>query len=71
MAPSADAELLRLHEAMDALKRDHERAAQVTEMSYFGGFDRDEIAAALDLSVATVDRDLRFARAWLKAGLTG
>lgn len=71
MTPGADAELLRLHEALDALKREHERAAQTLEMSYFGGFDREEIAAALELSVTTVDRDLRFARAWLKAGLTG
>ena len=39
------------------------------ELIYFGGFSRDEIGAALDISLATVDRDLRFARAWLKQAL--
>ncbi|MCB1567571.1 MAG: sigma factor, ECF-like family protein, partial [Xanthomonadales bacterium] len=33
------------------------------------GFSREEIAASMALSVATVDRELRFARAWLKEAL--
>ena len=39
-------------------------------MTYFGGFSREEIALAQDISVGTVDRDLRFARAWLKDELS-
>lgn len=34
-------------------------------MAYFGGMSHEEIATVLDVSVPTVDRDLRFARAWL------
>jgi DNA-directed RNA polymerase specialized sigma24 family protein len=41
----------------------------VIELTYFGGFSRDEVAAALETSVSTVDRELRFARAWLKVAL--
>jgi RNA polymerase sigma-70 factor, ECF subfamily len=38
----------------------------VIELVYFGGLNRDEVAAALDVSEGTVDRDLRLARAWLR-----
>ena len=38
-------------------------------MAYFGGLTRNEIATVLGLSDTTVDRDLRLARAWLKAAL--
>ena len=34
------------------------------------GSRAEEIGEALEVSVATVDRDLRFARAWLKEALS-
>ena len=40
-------------------------------MSYFGGMQREEIAEVLAVSPATVDRDLRFARAFLNRQLAG
>ena len=45
------------------------RRAQMIEMVYFGGMSRVEVAAALDVSEGTVDRDLRLARAWLRTAL--
>ena len=45
------------------------RAAQVLQLTYFGGLVRDEIASVLDVSVPTIDRELRFARAWLTGQL--
>jgi DNA-directed RNA polymerase specialized sigma24 family protein len=39
------------------------------QLTYFGGLLRDEIATVLGLSVPTIDRELRFARAWLAAQL--
>jgi DNA-directed RNA polymerase specialized sigma24 family protein len=39
------------------------------ELGYFGGLDRSEVAATLDVSEGTVDRDLRLARAWLRTAL--
>lgn len=66
---AADEELLRVNEALERMEQQHERPARIVELSYFGGFPREQIAAALELSVATVDRDLRFARAWLRLEL--
>ena len=67
---SADDDVVRVDEAIEALAKEDPRQAHVVELSYFGGFSREEIGAALELSVATVDRDLRFARAWLKDALS-
>ena len=46
------------------------RAARAVELAYFGGMTHDEIASALEVSVPTVERDLRIARAWLKRELS-
>ena len=54
---------------MDALKALAEldpRKAKVIELRYFGGMDREEISAVLDVSIATVKRDLRLGEAWLR-----
>lgn len=69
MAQAEDEDLLRLHEALEQLAARDPRKAQVLELTYFGGLDREEIARALEVSVPTVDRDLRFGRAWLKRAL--
>ena len=45
------------------------RAARVMEMSCFAGMAEEEIAAAIGISVPTVARDMRFARAWLNREL--
>lgn len=68
-APGNDAQLLRLDDALRDLAVHNERHAQMIELVYFGGFNRVEVAAALNLSDTTVDRDLRVARAWLKDAL--
>lgn len=58
-----------LDEALTRLEQLDERQARMVEQRYFGGLTLEEIAAAMDLSLATVKRDLRFARAWLAAEL--
>lgn len=63
-------ELLTLHQALNQLAVLDMRAARVVEFAYFGGMSRDEIALALDISTPTVDRDLRFAKAWLNKELS-
>ncbi len=67
--PQADADLLRVHEALDQLAARDARKAQVLEFTYFVGLGREEIARTLAVSVPTVDRDLRFGKAWLKRAL--
>ncbi len=71
-SPAHDAfEVLALNRALEELAALDERAARTVEWMYFGGMSRDEIALALDVSVPTVDRDLRFAKAWLNRHLAG
>jgi len=62
-------ELLELEEALERLQQQDLRASRVVECHYFGGMSYREIAGALEVSEATVDRDLRFARAWLRREL--
>jgi RNA polymerase sigma factor (TIGR02999 family) len=63
-------DLLALDQALSQLHVEDERIARVVEMSYFAGMEREEIAAVIGISVPTVDRDLRFARAWLNRALS-
>ena len=62
-------DVLALHQSLEQLAGLDERAARSLEMAYFGGMERDEIACVLGISVPTVDRDLRFAKAWLNKRL--
>jgi RNA polymerase sigma factor (TIGR02999 family) len=55
-----------LDEALQRLRNQEARPSQVIELHYFGGLTYREIAGVLNLSEATVDRDMRFARAWLQ-----
>ncbi len=64
-------ELVAVHEALDRLAERDERQAQVMTLRYFGGMTVPEVAAALGVSVVTVERDWRVARAWLVGELGG
>jgi len=48
-----------------------ERQARIVEMRLFGGLTVTEVAEALDTSPRTVEREWRFARAWLRRHLAG
>jgi len=58
-------DVVELDEALERLHDHEERPARAIELHYFGGLSYAEIAQALAVSEATVDRDMRFARAWL------
>jgi RNA polymerase sigma factor (TIGR02999 family) len=58
-ALALDATLLRL-------KKTDARAAQVLELRYFAGLTTEQIATTLHLASCTIDRDWRFARAFLR-----
>jgi len=64
-------DVLDVNEALDELAKMDERKAKVIELRYFGGMEREEIATALSLTVATVKRDLRLGEAWLRRFLRG
>ena len=67
----ADADVVDLDEALTRLAERDPRKAEALELHYFGGLNYGEIAEVLDVSAATVDRDLRFAKAWLYNDLRG
>jgi len=62
---SMAADLLTLDALLDQLETNDPRSARILEMTYFTGLSRADIAEVLGLSLATVDRELRFARVWL------
>jgi RNA polymerase sigma factor (TIGR02999 family) len=64
-------DIVAVHEALDRLAERDARQAQVMTLRYFGGMTVPEVAAALGLSVVTVERDWRLARAWLAGQLGG
>jgi RNA polymerase sigma factor (TIGR02999 family) len=61
--PSA---LLQIHEALDRLAAIDERLARIVEYRFFGGLTHEEIAASLDITVRTVERDWAKARVLLR-----
>jgi RNA polymerase sigma-70 factor, ECF subfamily len=60
------ADLLRLDDALAALRAFDERKGQVVELRFFGGLSLEESAEALRVSTKTVARDWEFAKAWLQ-----
>lgn len=58
-----------LHDALTQLRASDPRKADVIELNYLVGLELEEVARVLEVSLATVNRDLRFARAWLKQRL--
>jgi RNA polymerase sigma factor (TIGR02999 family) len=58
---------LELDQALIALEREDPRAAQVVELHYFAGLDLQRVADLLGVVRRTVDRDWRYARAFLAA----
>lgn len=64
-------DILEIDEALNRLTAVDERKAKVIGLPYFGGMEREEVAAALGLTVPTVKRDLRLGEAWLRRFLGG
>lgn len=67
MAP--ENEIVRVHDAVEALARVDPRMAKVVEMRYFGGFSDLEIAESLGVTDRTVRRDWEQARLFLAEAL--
>jgi RNA polymerase sigma factor (TIGR02999 family) len=66
-----DVDVIALHEALDRLAEWNARQSQVMTLRYFGGLTMAEVARSLGVSLVTVERDWRLARAWLGGQLRG
>lgn len=62
-------DLISLDQALQQLATLDKRKADLLEMQVFGGLTFREMGAVTGLSESTLDRDLRFARAWLRSRL--
>ena len=70
VAQSEDVNLVVLGDALQEFEKKYPRQARVVELHFFGGLKVEEIPGVLSadqttVSQRTVERDLRFARAWL------
>ena len=63
-------QLLDVDRVLDDLRERDERMADVVELRYFGGYTSEECADLLEISVPTVQRDWRMAKAWLAQSLS-
>lgn len=66
--PEGD-DILALDESLEKLKKLDERKASIIELHFYAGLTYQEIALHLNISEATVDRDLRFSKAWLATAM--
>jgi RNA polymerase sigma factor (TIGR02999 family) len=62
-------DVLAVGEALERFEREHPRPAEVVWLRFFGGLSMPEVAEVLSISLASAERDWRFARAWLQTEL--
>jgi len=58
-------DLIALDEALSQLSDSSEQQAKIVQMRFFGGLTIKEVATAISVSESTVEREWRYARAWL------
>lgn len=61
--------ILAVDQALKQIREIDERLEQVFECRYFAGLNEEETATALGVSVSTIQRDWRRAKAWLREAL--
>jgi RNA polymerase sigma factor (TIGR02999 family) len=65
-----DLDVLAVHHALERFAQIAPRPARLVELRYFGGLTNAEAAEVLDISLASVERDWRIARLWLRRKLS-
>jgi RNA polymerase sigma factor (TIGR02999 family) len=69
LASFVKADFLEISEALERLEELDPRSAAGIELRFYTGLKESEIAEALDISITTLHRDWRIARAWLLSQL--
>ncbi|MHC5012854.1 MAG: ECF-type sigma factor [Planctomycetota bacterium] len=65
----APADLLDLDAALEKLEAEDTRKAEIVALRFFAGLEMGEIAEVLGVPLRTLEREWRFARAWLRSEL--
>jgi RNA polymerase sigma-70 factor, ECF subfamily len=68
-APGAPEQMIAIHHALEKLAELDPRKAQALELVVFGGLEQDIAAETLNISPATLRRDLKLAKAWVYQSL--
>jgi RNA polymerase sigma factor (TIGR02999 family) len=63
-------QLISLDRALQTLEQRDPRKARIVMLRFFAGLSIEQTAAAMDLSIATVKNEWRFARAWLHSEMS-
>jgi RNA polymerase sigma factor (TIGR02999 family) len=69
IAETPEIDLLAVHEALEELKEFDPQQERIVELRFFGGLSIDETAEVMRIGHATVERDWKMARAWLRQKL--
>jgi RNA polymerase sigma factor (TIGR02999 family) len=69
VSSSPSSNVIAIDEALTRLAEFDSRKSEILELRFFGGLSNEEVAEALGVSRATVQRDLRLAKAWLNREL--
>ena len=69
--PIACDDILALDEALENLKRDHPRKAELVNLRFFAGLTTSQAAGALGISTSTAENDWAYARSWLRIAMSG
>ncbi len=69
LAVKPDLDVLALHEALEELATIDPQQSRIVELKFFGGLSIEETAEVMRLGHATVERDWKMARAWLRRKL--
>lgn len=66
----ASDDVLAVEEVLEEFECEYPRKAEIVTLSFYGGLETREIAEVLSISTRTVEREWRFAKAWLNSRLT-
>jgi len=69
LATKQDLDVLALHEALEELALVDPQQERIVELKFFGGLSIEETAEVMGIGHATVERDWKMARAWLRRKL--
>lgn len=69
LATKPDLDVLSLHEALEELATLDPQQERIVELKFFGGLSIEETAEVVGVGHATVERDWKMARAWLRRKL--
>lgn len=58
-------QFLRLNQALEALIKLDDRKAKILELETFAGLSTQDIAELFSVSVRTIERELKFSKAWI------